>query len=694
LKFRAIAIALLAAVAFTQTGGSNAPRPNGWLVRPLGRTAQLGGFPIASALTPDGQFLLVLSSGEAPTLRVFATKNERPVSSLALPDAWLGLTLSPNGRLVYVGGGASGAVQELQLSPEGELRMARTMPSRDPRDNVKDAKLDDLIGDVAVSPDGRMVYAADVLRDQVLVINLSSGRVIERYAAGRRPYRIAFHPNGKTYFVTGWADGSLTQYDALTGRRVNAVGVGAHATDIAWRDKKTQLEEGEEADWAARLFIPAANTNNVYAAAITEAGDLRMVERIALGLFVDSPVGMTPSAVALSPDQSRLYVACSDANALAVVDVSGVKGRLLGFIPTGEYPTSVRTLNDGRIVVLNGAGTALFINPPADEALTIPTGIVLANSPLKDLDPRQRPIAMNPVPFTPGEPTPIDHVVYILTEGAPYPASGEQAAPNQFKLAHEFTGLPNFTATGTTPLEGFYWSTAAIVPDFVQKLQPAIRNSRPLVDELDIAAQPPAGYLWNALPARLFGIVPTARATRGVVVAAPLGNAEFKAPDRAISDVSRAQVFLKELAQFEQQQNLPKLMMLRLAGSRPGEATKGQRTAQAAIADNDYALGLILERLSHSKFWPKMAVFIAGTNAADHRASALIASPYATRGKAPAGAFNTLSIVRTIEHILGLSPLTQFDAGATPLDDVFQMTPDLRPYDVERPRVSTEALVP
>ena len=709
LKFRALAL-LPVAMLLAQTPPG--PRPNGWLVRPLGRQVVTGGFPMASAITPDGQFLLVLNAGDQPGLRVFATKTEKQVSTLALPDGWLGLTLSPNGRLVYVGGGASGAVYELQLSPEGELRMGRTMQVVDVQGKstlaaalAKDAPVGDasaapetaLIGDVAASPDGRMVYAADVLHDQVAVINLSSGRVIERYSAGRRPARIAFHPNGKSYFVSSWADGGLTQYDALSGRRQSGIPVGAHATDIAWRDKKTQLEEGEQAPWAARMFIPAANTNNVYVVAITEANEMRVSERIALGLFVDSPAGMTPSAVALTPDQSRLYVACSDANALAVLDVAGVRSRLLGFVPTGEYPTAVRVLSDGRIVVLNGAGTVQFINPPADEALAVPTGMVLANSPLKAVDPRERPIGLNPIPFTPGEPTPIEHVVYILKEGKPHTGVGEQAVPNQFKLAREFTSLTGFVATGETPLDGYYWATAGIVPDYVQKLRNSKLRRPESAVESDLATMPPAGFLWSQTPARLYGIVPTVRSARGVVVATTPGNGEFKAPDRAVSDVDRAQAFLREVAQFEQQQTMPKLLILRLAGDRPVPNTKGQRAVQAAVADNDYALGLIVEKLSHSKYWPKMAILIAGTNAAgsnDHRASAFVVSPFAKRGMPAAGAFNTLSMLRTIEHVLGLAPMTQFDAGATPLDDAFQLTPDLRPYDAERPRVPIDALVP
>jgi hypothetical protein len=106
------------------------------------------------------------------------------------------------------------------------------------------------------------------------------------------------------------------------------------------------------------------------------------------------------------------------------------------------------------------------------------------------------------------------------------------------------------------------------------------------------------------------------------------------------------------------------------------------------VADNDYALGLIIERLTHSKYWPRLAIVVAGIDGGkDDRASAFLISPYAKRGFAYPGAAGTLSLLRTIELLLNLAPMTMHDAGALPIEAAFQATPDLRPYDVERPRL-------
>src|SRR5579864_8319240 len=188
--------------------------------------------------------------------------------------------------------------------------------------------------------------------------------MVERFKTGRRPYRILFHPDGKSFFVTSWADGTMVHHQTSDGSQLQTLRLGAHPTDMVWRDRRTASEEeGSEAGWKARIFVSAANTNNVYAVAVSDSGDLRMTETINVSTTPLHPLGMTPSALALSTDQSRLYVVCSDANAAAVVDVTEARSHVLGFIPTGWYPTAGKALADGRLVILNGRGSRSYPNP-------------------------------------------------------------------------------------------------------------------------------------------------------------------------------------------------------------------------------------------------------------------------------------------------------------------------------------------
>src|SRR5712671_285923 len=176
-------------------------------------TAAALDFPMSLAVAPDGR-VLVLNAGAKPSIGVVNGPE------LPLPDAWLGLTFSPDGKMVYAGGGARGGVYEFSYA-QGELKLVREM------------KAADFVGDVALSPDGRLIYAADLFGNAVVVINPQSGRVIESFKTGRRPYRILVHPDGRSFFVSAWADATVYQYNASNGEEIARIRLGAHTTDMA-----------------------------------------------------------------------------------------------------------------------------------------------------------------------------------------------------------------------------------------------------------------------------------------------------------------------------------------------------------------------------------------------------------------------------------------------------------------------------
>ncbi len=680
---RLLTILLASVPLFAQDGGTLLN--TGWRLRPAGTQTPLSTLPMSAAVSPDGKYVLVLNGGfEPPSVSVLDAATGRELGRTPVADAWLGLTFSPQGDRVYVGGGSESAVFEFTFSA-GALAPARTFPVV-PKDK-RTAR--DFIGDVTFDPAGHLLYAADLFRDSIVVINPQSGVVIERFATGRRPYRILFHPDGKSLFVTSWADGAVYHHATTNGALIDKVRLGAHPTDMVWLAGQPGSEDSpDKPAWIARLFVAAANTNNVYVVGVTEAQDLAVIETVNVSMTAWQPAGMTPSALALTPDGKRLYIVCSDANAIAVADVSQAFSMPMGFIPTGRYPTAVRVLAGNRLVVLNGLGnSASFLAAPDEEQLAGYSETVLENSPYRDTlleDAGTGP--GSPVPARPGDPTPIAHVVYIVTEGGA--DRDEQAAPNRQKLAHEFAGLDNFHALGDGVAAGQSWSTAAIVSDFVQKLAP--NRSRLHMDDGEFegaepAAVPPSGYLWTnagmaGLTLRNYGYFvsnrPAKEVAGGIQIQAvrdPVLNQgtdrHYRGVDPAYLDTDRARAFLADLANFEKAGRMPQLMILRLANDRDA----------AGVADNDAALGKIVEGITHSSFWPATAVFVVDAGG-KNRVPALVVSPYVKRGAAGPGACNTLSVLRTIELILGLRPITTFDAGAPTLAPIFQTAPDPRPY--------------
>jgi DNA-binding beta-propeller fold protein YncE len=733
---------------------------SGWTLRPAGRHVPLDTFPMSSALSPDGKFLLVLNGGyNPPSVTVLDLAATRETARVRVPDGWLGLTFSSKGDLVYVGGGSQSAIFEMSFQG-GKLALARTFPVVAP-DKRTPA---DFIGDVAFPPGGRLLYAADLYRDSIVVINPQSGMVLERFKTGRRPYRILFHPDGKSFFVTSWTDGALYHHDAEKGGLIERVRLGPHPTDMVWAPGGPPAA-GEDDAVPDRLFVTASNTNSVYAVGLSESKAMRVLETINVALTARQPAGMTPSALALSPDRRRLFVACSDANAVAVADVVQRRSALLGFIPTGWYPTAVRSLPDNRLVVLNGrglrsypnpkgpsparrpepvhqglpnpqyvarlqTGTASFIDPLTDEQLEEYSAIVLANTPYRDAKLDDAGSGRNsPVPSRPGGSTPIRSVIYIVKENRTYDQVfgdlekgngdpslvlfGEDAGPNHRKLAREFVLFDNFYVNSDVSADGHNWSTAAIAPDYVQKLWPnsyAQRRRRYDYSGEEPTATPPAGYLWtNAAAAgvsmRNYGYFVTnlpKPAADGRQVAAvrdavlnPVTNLFYRGFDLEYPDVDRAKVFLRDLAEFEKAGEMPRLIFIRLGNDHTSGTAAGRVAPLSAFADNDYALGMIVEGVSKSSFWPTAAIFVLeddAQNGADHvdshRAPAFVLSPWVRRGALDSTMYNTASMLRTMELILGLRPMTHFDAAARPMSAAFQTAPDPRPYTAAPPRIS------
>jgi YVTN family beta-propeller protein len=764
----ALAVALVSLVAIL--GSQPTPREqvgplagggfrlnSGWVLDPVGKQVPLSTLPMSTALSPDGKYLLVLNGGyRPPSITVIDAASGDVKASVPVADAWLGMAFAPRGDRVYVGGGSKASVFEFTFAG-GTLTPARTFPVP----SLDHVRGHDMIGDVALSPDGRLIYAADLYHDSVAVINPQSGMLIQRVKTGRRPYRILFHPDGKSFFVTSWADGTLGHYDASTGDELARVPLGAHPTDMLWRNGGPGEVAPGEPTYTARIFVAAANTNSVYSVGVNSANDLSVVERINIAMTPREPLGMTPSALALSPDGKRLFVACSDGNVAAVADVSDPVSRVEGFIPAGWYPTAVRVLPSGTLVVVNAKGVRSYPNPdgpnpgkrvePVNAGVRDPeyvaymqTGTASWIAPFSDpqlADWTKKALAFSAyrdakLDVTSTFPPQIQHVLYIEKENRTYDqvlgdmkegngdASlvlfGENVTPNLHKIAREFVLLDNFYVNADVSADGNNWSTAAIAPDWVQKLWPsnyAGRHSLYDFEEQDPAALPPAGYIWSnavmaGLAVRNYGFV-----VENKRQAAPVGgdqiekindpllqkltNRAYRGFDLNYTDVDRAKTFLSDLAEFEKTGNMPRLMVMRLPNDHTSGVSAGRLSPLAQAADNDLAVGMMVEGISKSKFWASTVICILEDDAQDgpdhvdsHRSPAWLISPYIKRRQVDSHMYNTTSMLRSIELILGLRPMTHFDAAAPPMAAAFQATADTTPYVAEKPRVPLDARNP
>lgn len=717
---------------------------NGWRVKPEGKQIPLDTMPMASVATPDGKYLIVLCGGpNPPSLIVLEEDTLKERSRIPVPGGWLGLAIHPRGDRVYVGGGSEGAVFEFRFA-NGALTLARRIDLVEPARRTQE----DFVGDVALAPDGKRLYAARLFRNGIDVINLDTGKVEDRFGTGRRPYRIVPHPDGAYLYVSSWADGTIYRHRSAKGELVDKLPLAPHTTDMLFVPGRVEREAGEEAGaaetamplpYVARIFVTAGNTNNAYVLGVQENGSLELHETINLSMTQWQPVGITPSALAYNPRKKWLHVVCSDANAVGVVDVKSARAQVLGFVPVGEYPLAARVLSGDRLMVMNAqephsagnakgsnasrrTGTASIIEALDPERLVSLTREVLQNSPYRDerlIDARVP--AGNPIPNAAGQASPIKHVVYVLKGNLTYDqvlgdlpqgrgsrslaVFGESITPNHHKLAREFVLFDNFYANGDRIADGASWSGAAIATDFVRRMALSHDGGRRIHDRGEggeAAATPPGGYLWTN--ASLAGVTlrnygwwsenhakPLPDGTQIARVQDPVlekvTNRKYRAVDLHYRDTDRVETVLEDLAGFEKSGAMPQLLLIRLGNGRSDNPAGEMQAPAELVADNDLALGMLVEAISKSRFWNDTAIFVmevsgqeGGDHVNGHRSPVFVISPYARRGAVDSNFYNTTSALRTMELILGLRPMTQFDAGSFPMWTAFETQPDARPY--------------
>jgi len=713
--------------------------PSGWNVSPAGRHALIGPMPLAMTLSPDGRYLVVSNNGwSKPTLTIFDTERFYVVGKVAVDHAWLGLAWHPDGTRLYSSGAAADAVNELTWSP-GQLKPARTLalvPAA-PKRKLSDAGF---VGGIAVASNGSRLFAVQVLGEQLVAVNLPTGRVLRRVRLDAEPYTCLLSADGRTLFVSLWGGARIVAFDTVTLEKTGEIEVGEHPNAMVLsRD-------------GARLLVACANTNAVW---VVDVRSLKAVEQIGVALYPEAPVGTTPNALALSPDGATLLVANADNNTVAVVDV-GRPGasEVEGFVPAGWYPTGVAFDRSGkRFFVLNGKGlvsapnargpfpgdtdgegrytgnmfqgTLSLVDLPGDETLAAMTRRVRELTPYRDahrLTPAGVP-ADSPVPARVGAPSPIKYVFYVIRENRTYDQVfgdlpmgngdptltlfGEEITPNAHALAREFVLFDNFYVNAEVSYDGHAFSTGAYATDIVEKLWPTNYGGRgakylsegggKMRNPHGNVAAPPQGYLWDfarraGLSVRSYGEF-VERDRKGGPNRATVPGLEglvhpaYPPFDMDIPDGHRIDLWLEEFRAFEKNGNLPRLNIFSLPGDHTSGTRPGSRTPRAMVAENDLALGRFVEAISRSRYWPETAIFVLEDDAQNgpdhvdaHRSPALVISPFTRRRAVDSTLYTTTAMLRTIELILGLPPMSQYDAAATPMFAAFQPTPDPRPF--------------
>lgn len=752
------------------------PLPTGKLITPVGTHTPIGSFPVNMLLSPNGKYVVVTNSGYRQFLSVLNAEDGKVVSQIQVGGGrdksglFYGLTFGPSeggAAQLYASRGTEEKVAIYSLSADGIL--TDTGKTLDAPTGIKESKND--VAGIAMS--GNLLFAANNhtspftdMKGVLNILPIMGDGPMKKVVLPGFPFAVAaVEREGKSpkVYVTSERDSVVSIVDPGTASISRTVSVGDQPIGLLLNKKKDRLYVAN----AGSDTISVIDTNGD-----TVVGTILLRPDDSRGL-----PGATPTGMALSPDEQRLYVTLADMNALAVVDLP--KGKLVGYVPTGWYPTAVVATGDGRRLYIANAkgvqarnpndkpvkswgryieniieGTVAMLPVPGETELRNLTAKVFENNFTNREFNRDEANQISNLKSK------IQHVIYIIKENRTYDqvfgdlpqGNGDKSlclfprevTPNQHALAERFVLLDNFYCAAEVSADGWEWSTEGMASEYAARNTPYNysgrgkmydeegQNNQAPVDIMGIpdVARAPGGYIWDAvakkgLSYRNYGFFlnSTDEGNEG-----PGGRpiAVYNAPNKRVlvghtdedflqfdmtyadSDAwrtadaacpkqmksygknnspSRFAEWKREFDQFVKNGKLPRFTMLRLPRDHTSGTSVGLHTPRAMVADNDYAVGQVVEAISNSPYWDKTAIFILEDDAQNgydhvdaHRSPALVISPYVRKSVVDHRFYNTDSMLRTMELIMGLPPMCQYDAVAAPISVFAERPENNEPY--------------
>ncbi|HVZ56279.1 MAG TPA: bifunctional YncE family protein/alkaline phosphatase family protein [Chitinophagaceae bacterium] len=699
--------------------------PNGWRLNPAGKSLLLGDLPLNLAVSPTGRFLAVTNNGQSTqSIQLIDAARNRVISTVVIPKSWLGLKFTRDGKSLYAGGGNDNRILRYAVEPTGlVLRDSLVLGKKWPY-KISPAGLD-------LDEARNLLYVVTKENNSLYRVDLGTRRVLDSLSLGAEAYTCLLSPDRKFLYISLWGGDRILVYNTRTNRLEQSIPVGDNPNDLCLTRN------------GAFLFVANANDNSV---SVIDTRSRNVLETLNTALYPDAPAGSTPNSVALSPDEKTLYIANADNNCLAVFDVSHPGSSIpKGFIPTGWYPTCVRTLGK-RILVTNGKGftslanpafdpfhrnarlgyqkgdnsrwyigglfqgTLSILNAPGQQDLAAYTRQVYANTPFhQDQLTRAEGEAGNPIPVKVGDASPIRYVFYIIKENRTYDQVlgdlpqgngdsslvlfGKNITPNQHAIVQQFVLLDNFYVNAEVSADGHSWSTGAYATDYLEKNWPTSYGGRggSYDGEGTRLVANNKTYIWDqcrraGVSYRTYGEFADDYKPN-IPVLKDHFCPYYTGWDLSVRDTTRYRQWEREFDSLVANNALPRFNSMRFSNDHTSGLSKGALTPFAQVADNDLAVGMFLQHLSESPVWKESVVFILEDDAQDgpdhvdaHRSTAYVAGGFVKRGYLDHTAYTTASMLRTIELILGLPPMSQYDAAATPMWRCFSPTADLTPY--------------
>lgn len=630
---------------------------------------------------------------------------------------------------------------------------------------------------IAFSGDGTVAYVAFSRRNTLAVISAAQQKILEEIDTGIAPFGVAFSPKRGRIFVSNRggrrpfngesvavSSGTAVLADPVTGSPVSGTLSVIEVKSGKVKEVPVGLEPSAVALSPDETTLAVANSHSDSVSLIDTATLART--DIAIPSYPESLIGSQPNGLAFAADGKRLYVACGGNNAVAVLAPGSKKWELKGAVPTGYFPSGIAAGAEGAIHVVNVKGVANTANHKGSYNSLQYEGSLLRIPALSDAQiaaGTREVAAVNAPHFEAAggvanlKALGIEHVFFIVKENRTYDQVfgdftkgngdpnlvmyGLDITPNHHALAEKYVLLDNFHSGGAISFDGHQWLMMGFVSDYVERGFAASPRGYAwnMADALTVA---PTGFFWQGAvkqpTLRIYGEFCTPAkwdpltqhaidinekeqltwteywnlykqgkwqtevgSHSGVPALEKYIDQRYPNDSTSIPDQIRADEWLREFAAFEKNGGLPQLNIITLNNDHTNGTRPGSPTPRAMVADNDLALGRIVEAISKSQYWAKSLILAVEDDAQDgldhvdgHRTVALAIGPYIRRGVVDSNHYNHTSMVRTIQEIFRIPPRTRALAAARSMHSVFTDAADTSPYKTLIPSVPLDEMNP
>jgi DNA-binding beta-propeller fold protein YncE len=700
---------------------------NGWTLSPAGRSLPLGDLPLNIAVSQSKRLMAVTNNGQSvQSIQLIDPKTEKILHTVIIPKSWYGLKFSADEKFLYASGGNDNwilqyAVSGNKLQLKDSIILGKKWPEK-----ISPAGIE--IDDVA-----KLMYVVTKENNALYVVDLVTKKTIQQLDLGSEAYSCLLSPDKTELYISIWGGDKVRVYNTRLKKFSGEISVGDNPNELLLNKKGNLLFVANANDNSVSVIdikqrkvlevlnaalyadAPSGSTSNGLALSATEKTlYVANADNNCLAVFDVSVAGRSKS-------KGFIPVGWYPTNVKVIgkkIFVSNGKGFSSFANPQGPNPVAEQQMVERhmgdtsamvRVDYIGGLmkGTMSVIDEPTEALLANYSTTVYKNTPYtKKGELTSTGEAGNPIPSKVGTASPIKHVFYIIKENRTYDQVlgdmpqgngdtslvlfGEKVTPNQHKIAREFVLLDNFYADGEVSADGHNWSTAAHATDFLEKNWVTSYGGRGGTypgEGKRAVANPKKGFIWDfckraGVTYRTYGEF----ADDGKANIPVLENhfcTYYPGYNLKIADTTRYRFWKREFDSLVAVNAVPQFNSLRFSNDHTEGLRKGRPTPFAHVADNDLAVGLFLEHLSKSPIWKESAVFIVEDDAQNgpdhvdaHRTTAYVAGPHVKRGFVDHTMYSTSGMLRTMELILGLPPMSQYDAAATPMFRSFTAKPD------------------